>query len=166
MIEIIKARSDADLTVVKTLIYEFIEWLHQRYPEMRAEIEYYFSNQGFDKEMADLLATYGPPSGECLLAKLQGEPAGILMLKPRGQAVCEMNRMFVRASARRNGVGVALGQRLIKVAKSAGYKEMILSALDNHHESLPLYEKLGFRYEERAPDSGNAERELNMRLVL
>ena len=83
MLEIVKVRSEADVEMVKTLIHEFIDWLHERYPEMRAEIAYYFSNQGFDAEMADLLAKYGPPNGECLLAKVGGEPAGILMLKSR-----------------------------------------------------------------------------------
>ena len=55
MIEIIKVRTKPEIDTVKTLIHEFIEWLHERYPDMRAEIEYYFPNQGFDAEMADLL---------------------------------------------------------------------------------------------------------------
>lgn len=166
MLEIIKARSDADLVAVKTLIYEFVDWLHERYPEMKAEIEYYFSHQGFDAEMADILAIFGPPSGECLLALVDGEPAGILMYKANGEGECEMNRMFVRASARRKGAGVALGWALMDAARAAGYKEMILAALDRHDEALPLYEKLGFEYELRESESGNIAREKHMRLRL
>ena len=77
-----------------------------------------------------------------------------------------MNRMFVRMSARRRGIGETLGRTLIEAARDAGFKEMILSALDSHHESLPLYEKLGFTYEVRESESGNPEREHNMRLSL
>ena len=166
MVSITKVRSEADLATVKSLIFEFIDWLHERYPDMRSEIEYYFSNQGFDTEMADILATFGPPSGECLLARIHGEPAGILMFKAHGEGECEMNRMFVRADMRRKGVGEALGHALIKAAREAGYSQMLLAALDKHHEALPLYEKLGFTYETRESESGNLERERHMRCLL
>ena len=166
MIEISTVRADADVQVVKTLIYEFVDWLGERYPELEDTIKTYFSNQGFETEMDDLLSVFGPPGGECLLARKDGSPVGILMMKPHGAQECEMNRMFVQARARRNGIGEAMGRRLILAASDLGYDRMILSGLDKHYEALPLYRKLGFVEESREPDSGDVEHEVCMALDL
>ena len=73
-----------------------------------------------------LLLHFTPPAGECLLARQDGHPAGILMLKPRAEAgVFEMNRMFVRDSARGAGVARALVARLMQRARELGYQVMV-----------------------------------------
>ena len=166
MVDIISVTTDEEVESVKALIYEFIEWLADRYPDMAELISVYFSNQGFDEEMANLLTVFGPPGGVCLLAKLDGEPAGILMMKPHGETEVEMNRMYVRESARGRGVGRALANRLIEEARAIGYDWMILSALDRHFEALPLYHSLGFVDDsQRPPDSGD-EREVRLKMDL
>lgn len=104
MLQIIQVRNDADIRDVKILIYEFIDWLTERYPDLQDTIDAYFKQQGFDEEMANLLKVFGPPHGECFLARIADEPVGIVMMKPHGGTECEMNRMFVRSSARRQGV--------------------------------------------------------------
>ncbi len=166
MVDIISVTTDEEVESVKALIYEFIDWLAERYPDMAELISVYFSNQGFDEEMANLLTVFGPPGGTCLLARLDNEPVGILMMKPHGDTEVEMNRMYVRESVRGRGVGRALANRLIEEARSIGYKKMILSALDRHHEALPLYRSLGFVDDsQRPPDSGD-EREVRLKMDL
>jgi GNAT superfamily N-acetyltransferase len=162
MVTIVKVRSDTDVGDVKTLINEFIDWLSERYSELEETIATYFKQQGFEEEMNNLLGVFGPPGGECLLARIDDQPVGILMMKEHGSTVCEMNRMFVRNSVRRQGVAQALVAQLFVSARRIGYKRMILSALDKHYESLPLYRKMGFTDDDRPPDSGDDEHEVRM----
>ena len=102
---------------------------------------------------------------ECLLATLDSEPVGILMLKPYvGKAqTCEMNCMFVRPAGRRQGVARALAARMIERARALVYGEMALSTLDGHDEALARYRDIGFLADERRT---GADREVQMQLAL
>jgi GNAT superfamily N-acetyltransferase len=167
VVEIELVRTEAQAAAVRVLAWEFIDWLRERYPEMLDGIEEYLANQDFQGMLDTLLESFAPPTGECLLARLDGQPVGILMLKPYGGDACEMNRMFVRDTARGHGVARALSARLIERARDLGYKEMVLSALDRHHEAIALYTSLGFEADSRAPDTTSAaNREVQMRMAL
>ena len=118
-------------------------------------------HQGFDAELATLPGLYAPPTGCMLLAihssapdspALYTEPPdhtilGCIALRPLpklGPAVCEMKRMYVRPAARRLGLGIALGDRLIAEARAAGYKLMKLDTSDTMLPAIALYRSLGF----------------------
>jgi GNAT superfamily N-acetyltransferase len=160
-------RSDAQAEQVRILAWEFIDWLRDRYPELDGAIDEYLVKQDFRGMLDRLLVDFAPPGGECLLAVLDDNPVGILMLKPHSDGICEMNRMFVRSQARGHGAGRALCSRLIERARELGYHEMVLSALNRHHEAIRLYHSLGFETVERAPEtSGAANHEVPMRLAL
>ena len=105
MLEIEPVRNCEQSKAVYILAYEFIEWLRERYPEMTKEIDDYLKHQKFDQQIRDVLVHFNPPNGECLLAIHGGHPVGILMLKALSDEKCEMNRMFVRKSARGLGAG-------------------------------------------------------------
>ena len=149
-------RSDAQAAQVAVLAWGFIDWLRGRYPEKRDEIERYLTHQEFDEQIKDVRTIYGPPDGECLLAVLGGQPVGIVMLKDKGEGICEMNRMFVSEAARGAGAGRALVARLQERAREMGFQRMILGALPRHHEALALYRKMGFVDDPRPKDAGNA----------
>lgn len=142
--DIVKARSDDDIAAVTVLAWEFIALLRARYPEREAQLQSYLSEQRFEEMLANFRDHFCPPVGECLLARLEGVPVGIVMMKPAGGGLCEMNRMFVRAAARGKGIGRGLCEALIAEARALGYTEMRLGALDRHVEALPLYRSLGF----------------------
>ena len=147
MTEIVKARSDTDIVDVTELAWAFVAFLLDRYPERADQIRQYLVEQRFKEMLADFRDHFNPPQGECMLARLNGAPVGIVMLKPLTDDVCEMNRMFVLPDARGKGIGRALCHALIAEARALGYHEMRLGALDRHKEALPLYHSLGF-----APD--------------
>lgn len=160
-------RTEAQAEDVRAMAWEFVDWLRARYPELLGAIDEYLVNQDFRGMLDSLLESFAPPSGECLLARLDGAPVGILMLKPFEDRTCEMNRMFVREAGRGRGVARALALRLIERARELGYETMVLSALDRHHEALGLYRSLGFQEDARAPDTeSGADREVRMRLAL
>lgn len=139
-----RVRGAQDIAAVTELAWEFIGFLRDRYPERADSIDRYLVEQRFEEMLANLPAFFNPPHGECLLAELDGAPVGIVMLKRVTDELAEMNRMFVRPSARGRGVGRALCDRLIAEARTLGYSELRLGALDRHVEALPLYRSLGF----------------------
>ena len=144
MAEIKKVRTQSDIDAARTLAWEFVAFLRERYPEMNAEIDDYLEAQDFQGQLSDFTTFFNPPAGECLLATHADMPAGIVMLKAGGGSECELNRMYVRPSARGLGLGRRLCAQLIEEAERLGYLEIRLSALFRHHEALPLYRSLGF----------------------
>ncbi len=163
-IELVRTQEQAER--VRELAFEFIDWLHVRYPEMKEVIETYFRHQQFNEKIGDLLIHNAPPNGECLLAYKDGVPVGTLMLKRLDDDVCEMNRMFVRESARGLGAGRALVERLKERGVEMGFARMILSALPRHHEAVALYASVGFEHDNRPPQPGESTQDILMKLEL
>ena len=166
MLQIRPVRTKDEADAVYVLAYEFINWLRERYPEMESEIDTYLRHQKFDDQIRDVLIHYSPPKGECLLATNGAEPVGILMLKDLGGGTCEMNRMFVRESARGLGAGRALVDRVKERAREMGFETMVLSALPRHHEALALYHSVGFQIDDRPREAGNSDNAILMKLDL
>ena len=166
MLKIERVRNQVQADAVYTLAYEFIDWMRERYPEMASEIDVYLRHQKFDEQIREVLKHYNPPKGECLLATHKGQPVGILMLKDLGKGICEMNRMFVRESARGLGAGRALVEELKKSAREMGFKVMTLSALPRHHEAMSLYRSCGFELDAREREAGNSDNAVLMKTYL
>jgi len=110
--------------------------------EYAASLGIDLSFQGFDEEVADLPAHYGPPHGVALLAGDVG-CAGVRPLPDDG--ACELKRMYVRAAARGRGFGRALAERAVAEARTLGYRTMRLDTLANMAAAIHVYHSLGFR---------------------
>jgi ribosomal protein S18 acetylase RimI-like enzyme len=59
--------------------------------------------------------------------------------------VAEMKRLFVRPSARGEGLGRTLVSYVINAARQAGYRRMILDTLPVMRDAQRMYERFGFR---------------------
>jgi len=166
-IEVERVREDQSMDIVRAMVWEFFDALRERYPDMLAEIDEYVEHQDVAGELSRFSEFFLPPNGECFLAWLGKDPAGIVMLKPKGEQGGEMNRMYVRNAARGRGLGRQLGLAVIQEARALGYDILWLDALYKHVEALPLYESLGFvRYED--PDVFHVDdtRVIHMKLKL
>lgn len=162
MLQIVHVRSESEATEVRVLVQEFLGWLNARYPGMVEALADYFRVQDLDGQMRELLTRFAPPKAECLLARLDGVAAGIVMTKPHSEGVCEMNRMFVRDTTRGHGVGRALVAEILSTAKALGYRRMTLAAGPQHTEAIALYRSFGFIEDRRLPDTGAGDFEVRM----
>jgi len=101
--------------------------------------------QGFDDELAALPGSYAPPRGRLYLAFDGDDAVGCIALRPLGDDVCEMKRLYLRPVTRGKGVGRTLALHVMDEARAIGYRTMRLDTLPMMREAHALYESLGFR---------------------
>ena len=104
--------------------------------------------QGFEEELAGLPGDYAAPRGALILARVDGEIAGCVALRPADTAdypnAAEMKRLYVRKAFRGFGLGRQLAERVLDAARQAGYASVLLDTLDDMEAARALYEDLGF----------------------
>ena len=132
MLQIKRATSD-ELETIRLLFTEYAEWM-----------EYECCFETFDEELSDLPGLYAPPTGELLLAKVDGEPAGSAALKKVGEGLCEMKRLWVRKEFRNQKIGISLIQEILKIATNLSYQKMRLDTAPRMTKAIELYKSLGF----------------------
>jgi ribosomal protein S18 acetylase RimI-like enzyme len=123
----------------------FIGWHRERHQQDLALIDAYFDAAAFEAELAGLPGKYAPPRGSLLLAVVGGRPAGCVALREIDTARCEMKRMFVYPAFHGQGIGRALAEAVIRDARAAGYRTMLLDTSVRQAEAQGLYRRMGFR---------------------
>ncbi|MGF1641329.1 MAG: GNAT family N-acetyltransferase [Rhodospirillales bacterium] len=152
------ATTAADLEAVRALFVEYQRWLG---------VDLCF--QGFAEELRSFPGRYAPPGGRLLLARgRDGAVAGVVGMWPLDADVCEMKRLFVRASWRGRGLGRRLAEAIVAAAVDVGYARMRLDTLQSMTEAVTLYRSMGFReiapyYANPLADVVYLERELRRR---
>ena len=139
----VKTKDDAEKVIF--LVRQFVQWLRVRYPEKHAEIDAYFEAQNLEAQLNSMIEPSESAPTEVLLALVNDEPAGTVMLNKVDAATCEMNRLFVPDECRGHSIGRRLCVELIDTAKRLGYRRMRLSTGIHHTEAKGLYLSLGFK---------------------
>jgi ribosomal protein S18 acetylase RimI-like enzyme len=105
--------------------------------------------QDFEAEVAGLPGDYAPPGGTLILARRAQEPGlvGCVALRRVSGAcdLCEMKRLYVRAEARKTGLGRQLALAAIAAGRRLGYHRICLDTLPGMTAAQALYQALGFR---------------------
>lgn len=97
--------------------------------------------QSFEEELAGLPGRYAPPGGGILLA---GDGLGVVALRALDPFTAEMKRLYVRPAAQGMGLGRALAEAVIDLARRRGYSRLRLDTLPQMGTAIALYRKLGF----------------------
>ena len=91
---------------------------------------------GFERELEALPGDY-----RLLLAEAA---AGCVAVRLLDASTAEMKRLYVRSAHRGKGLGRALAQAAIDVAREAGCARIVLDTLPKMREAQALYDWLGF----------------------
>lgn len=103
---------------------------------------------GLTAELADLPAAFAPPGGTLLLATVDGEVAGCVVVRPLpdgAPGVAEIKRLYVTREHRGHGVGRRLLGSAVTGARRLGYVSIRLDSLPTMVEAIALYRRAGFR---------------------
>ena len=131
---VIFAFSPADLADLRTLFSEYGTWLGDHLDRARFAIE-----------LASLPGDYAPPKGALFLARVNGEAAGCVGVRPLMGDICELKRLYTRTRFRGHGLGRQLLEAALAAARAAGYQAMRLDTLPSMSDAQALYARLGFR---------------------
>jgi len=134
MAEIRWAMIPGDLLAVRSLFQEYAD-----------SLDFELDFQDFREEMETLPGKYAPPLGSILLARENGETVGCVAVRPLGEDICEMKRLYVRPAYRGKRLGRELALAIIEEAKRLGYKAMRLDTVVAMKEAATLYRTLGFQ---------------------
>lgn len=132
-ITIINVEGGDSLAIVKRLFVEFAE-----------SLDFDLCFQDFDAELRGLPGSYALPNGRLLLAHDRSQPAGCVALRPIGDAICEMKRLWIRPESRGIGLGRHLTSAVINEARRVGYTAMRLDTVPSMAAAISLYQSLGF----------------------
>ena len=84
------------------------------------------------------------PRSVFFLARLNAAAVGCAALRPMGEKIAEVRRMYVVSSARRRGIGRLLLAAVERAASRFGYHALWLETGNRQPEAIALYESCGF----------------------
>ena len=123
---------------------EHTEALREIFQEYSESIGVDLCFQNFAEELATLPGKYAAPAGRVLLAWSQGALVGCVAMRPAGEGICEMKRLYVRPSGRGQGLGRRLAEAICAAARDAGYQRICLDTLPTMTEAQQIYRSMGF----------------------
>lgn len=71
--------------------------------------------------------------------------AGIKPLKDSDETICELQKMYLKPSARGKGYGKTMFVKCLNVAKELGYDQCYLESASVLEAAIYIYEKFGFK---------------------
>ena len=102
-----------------------------------------------DRELHDMYQTYLIPRSIYYVVESEKKilgGAGIMPLNKGPEHVCELQKMYIRPSARGMGIGFNLLNRCLSFAKKNKFTVCYLETMPNMLDAQKLYKKNGFEY--------------------
>ena len=134
-VSIAEAVTADDIGHIRRLFRIYADWLN---------VDLCF--QDFEDELATLPGKYAPPHGRLLLARVGGEVAGCVGLRPLEDGICEMKRLWVEPGFLGLGIGKRLAESIVDAGRKLGYETMRLDTMPERLKAAGhIYETLGFK---------------------
>jgi len=100
--------------------------------------------QNFEEELTDLPKMYSPPHGGIILARDHEWVFGCVAIRRINESEGELKRMYVAPEYQNKGVGKALLQRALLLARDCNYEKVKLDTLNYMSPAIHLYQQAGF----------------------
>ena len=127
------ANTDAEYKQAALLFKEYADWL---------KIDLSF--QHFDDELVGLKTMYGEPEGGIILCTADDKFIGCVGIRKIDNDIAELKRMFVKPGYQNQGIGKALLQKAVDLARTLNYNAIKLDTLKHMTTAISLYKKHGF----------------------
>ena len=102
-------------------------------------------HEGCDQDLDDLEASYPARGGFFdVLVNENDQVVGSVGVFPRGDATCELRKMYLRPQFRGQGHGKMLLDHAIQKARSLGFTRMELETSSRLTRAIELYRRNGF----------------------
>lgn len=140
-LETVEVSTSLDYAQAALLLGEQRAWAEALVGQDLAEIQ-----PSSRREYAHLADFYGPPEGGMLLARLEGEPVGVVAVRRLDDRRGEGKRLYVRPSARGFGVARRLLGEMFALARGLGFTSLYIETSPGKMaEQYEWYRRLGFR---------------------
>lgn len=124
---------------------DYIEQVKVKIIEYITRLGRDLSFQNIDEELSNLAIKYAAPQGELLVALDDHEKViGMVAYHKHTNDRCEMKRLYVSLECRGMKIGEKLVDEIMRHAKKAGFKEMVLDTIVPLQPAIHLYKKMGF----------------------
>ena len=94
---------------------------------------------------ADFINNYKPERERCIIAEMNGEIVGSVLVVQSSESVAKLRLLLVEPKARGLGLGSRLVQECITFARRAGYQKLVLWTNSVLVEARHIYGKAGFK---------------------
>jgi GNAT superfamily N-acetyltransferase len=142
MPEFRRAQIDKDISEVRDLFWEYLQWGNTRVNE---EFGVNFDIETMLEEDMKELDMYFPPDGRLVLVSEAGKSAGLGCLKKLRNSMGEVKRMYVRPEFRGHGLGRGILEALLSEARDIGYSKVRLDSARFMQAAHSLYRSFGFQ---------------------
>jgi ribosomal protein S18 acetylase RimI-like enzyme len=112
-----------------------------------------FIDETLNPDIDDITANYIVAGHVFVVVQDGNDIVGMGALVFRGEGIGQMVRVSVRSDYRRKGIGKAIVEHLIEVARQRGVRRLIVETNSDWYDAIGLYKRLGF-VEYRRSDIG------------
>lgn len=120
-LDIVRVATAFDYAQAALLLGEQRAWAEQMLGRELAEVQ-----PSSKREFAHIASYYRPPHGKLLLARLDGDPVGVLGIRRLDGRRGEGKRLYVRPSARGHGVARLLVHELLSATRELGLESLYI----------------------------------------
>ena len=103
-----------------------------------------FIDETLNPDIDDITANYIVAGHVFVVVQDRNDIVGTGALVFRGEGIGQMVRVSVRSDYRRRGIGKAVAEHLIGVARQRGLRRLLVETNSDWYDAIGLYKRLGF----------------------